>query len=178
MPSKFLALFLPSWSLGFMQRVTLPWLQAQLSLRPSKRTPKRSGLQQRQRAALLSPHHLPDGLCWTTQRQPWAVLPLGKSFPEVVLFRHTSKGGSGGGGGALPAAFRDSGCQMNFNLIFSEDIQCAYQIWGALYTAAIIQRSAMKSSAQCHIHPFQQRSFINLGCEKFRRAKSLSLREK
>lgn len=29
----------------------------------------------------------------------------------------------------------------------------------------------MKSSAQCHIHPFQQRSFINLGCEKFWRAK-------
>lgn len=31
----------------------------------------------------------------------------------------------------------------------------------------------MKSSAQCHIHPFQQRSFINLVREKFQRAKSL-----
>lgn len=83
MPSKFLVLFLPSWSLEFIQRVTLPWPQAQHALQPLKHTPKQSGLQQRHRAALLSPHHLANGLCWTTQRQPWAVLSLGKRFPEV-----------------------------------------------------------------------------------------------
>lgn len=82
MPSKFLALFLPFWSLGFTQRVTLPWLQAQLALQLSKHTPKQSGLQQRHRAALPSPHHLTDELRWMTEAAlghaaPWEVLPQG-----------------------------------------------------------------------------------------------------
>jgi len=57
-------------------------------------TAEQSSLQQRHRAALPWPHRLPGGLCWAMPRQPWAVLPLGKSFPEPSCSATAAKGES------------------------------------------------------------------------------------